>query len=271
MDQASDEIVKPPCICCDSQGKIYSTTDTDIPESIKLPSINNTQLTEPTSTQQVFIAEGTISEKERLQSTKIFEPDLPPKEREVSLKTAEGRYLTADPVKSGNGTLSGKATAISKPQYFKLIPQNLNKFERYTLWKIQTSWGQYIQLTPNEHKESRFDVRTLDRADEDGCNFVIRIHAKYQRDFDKLKKAAANDGKIIDEKYISSKVLRERAKRDLTKEEIKTLKHAYAGKFFLIIYSSNLALLTNVYLLIEGRLNEALLDLRQKSKTDTMC
>ncbi|CDO56245.1 conserved hypothetical protein [Geotrichum candidum] len=151
--------------------------------------------------------------------------------KKVAFKTSNGTYLTADKL----GTLSAKATAVGPQQTFTITVLD-NGY-----WSVETVWDKYLTVEKDDGSLSGFTAR----ADGDSVgfqqSFVIRMQTKYIKTL-----RSANH---TSDRYISSAELEAKAGGPLTRDQIKALKRAYK----------------------EGRLNEALLDVRQKKKTDTRC
>lgn len=204
---------------------------------------------EPESTQQVFVLQPVDFDSQEKIYTGEDKSDERVMKKKVAFKTVDGTYLTA----SKDGSVSAKALAIGAPQTFTIVafPDDDDEPVKNT-WAIETTWNTRLSVTESADKESQYYTvaASEDKDDERASRFVLRIHAQYQQEYKKkFARGEIGNGKSVDESYISSRVLKEKAGRELTRDEIKMLKKAYA----------------------EGHLNEALLDLRQKSKTDTRC
>ncbi|CAN6608566.1 hypothetical protein TRVA0_003S04676 [Trichomonascus vanleenenianus] len=131
------------------------------------------------------------------------------------------------------GTASCKATAIGQNETFTLVPYPDG-------WKLKTSFGTCLSVI--KEGKDRFNVKGTDEDSENGSSlFTLKVQIKHAK--------GESDEPKIDITNISSSELERRAGRKLSYDEKKLLKRAYR----------------------DGTLNEALLDLRQKSSHDTRC
>lgn len=130
-----------------------------------------------------------------------------------------------------DGSLSAKSAAIGRNQLFTLIYSDSG-------WLLRTSRDNYVSLRSKDD-----DYVITGDAESPGFTetFVLRVQAK--------NVINVSSGTSKDYAKVSSSELKARAGRDLTDQEVTLLKKANK----------------------EGKLNEALLDIRQKSKSDTRC
>lgn len=150
-----------------------------------------------------------------------------------AFKSSEGKYLTVD----SSGTISCRASAMGQAQTF-----TLEKQKDSSTWKVRTHMDTSVVISKSSKSQSGYEVGT--GASADGiAEFVVRVQPRHRIE----EKKPVAEG----EKYekISTKVLDEMAGRRLTNDEVKMLKRAHR----------------------EGKLNEALLDLRQKGRSDSRC
>lgn len=272
---------------------MYISTDLDVPES-KDNSEDSAFYTEPTSTQQVFVVQSVMFDDNQKPIKKIRGVSDGNKDKnengttkKVSLKTSTGTYLGVN----SDGSLSAKSTAISAQQMFIIVPiddesEDTHDDDRKRFRLYNSAWDKFVSISSDKiGSTTKYVVKAAKDLDSEtldpGSIFVIRMQAKYQKGFHE-RLAKSLNGSNFNEDYISSRTLKEKAGKDLSREEIKKLKKAYAGMIikkrfifiqFIIHYSlTNFSLFFSPYYhFVDGRLNEALLDLREKSKTDTRC
>lgn len=129
------------------------------------------------------------------------------------------------------GKVDAKASAIGSGEMFSAI-NNGNR------WLLKGSNGQFLSVTSDDSTKSGLRVEL---TEEPETFFTLRIQStsKYVEPLS----TTLSTGKI------STKELEAKMDRRLTDMEVRKLKRAYK----------------------DGKLNEALLDMRLKSKTDTMC
>jgi protein FRG1 len=130
--------------------------------------------------------------------------------------------------------LDAKASSIGPNQTFTVTPIEGGG------WSIKTSTERFLSIRPDDESSSGYSVFADSEESSFQETFTLRVQAKYRQ----VPKILTQE-----DARISSKELKERAGRDVSEGELKMLKDAHA----------------------QGRLNEALLDLRQKAKRDSRC
>jgi protein FRG1 len=149
---------------------------------------------------------------------------------DYALKSSEGKYLSID----SDGQVSCRASAMGPRQSFVFEEQGDKT------WRLRTHLGTHLVISKSRRDASGFNVTT--GAPVDGlANFLVRVQPRHRI----VQKPGASDGQRYEK--ISSKALDEMAGRRLTDSEVRTLKRAHR----------------------EGGLHEALLDIRQKGKSDS--
>lgn len=139
--------------------------------------------------------------------------------------------------------MHSKATAISNQQTFTIVflkDDDNDKSIKY--FALKTTWKTYLTIRKSKSASSGYSVsaRPLHGSDEDededgsdeGHNekleqshrLIIRMQARNQKEYQRKVSAMENGSKYNSESYISSQVLRDKAGRDLTRDEIKALK-----------------------------------------------
>ncbi|ANB13296.1 FRG1 family protein [Sugiyamaella lignohabitans] len=157
--------------------------------------------------------------------------DEPTVNNEFSFKNSEGTYLTS-PIEP---PLHCKAVSIGQDQIFTLTALESGG------WSLQTSRKAFLGFQKDD-SEIGFKLVYSDTVGFSET-WILRVQAQYARLHNSSSRTTSSSERI------SSKVLEERAGRKLTPSEISSLKLAYK----------------------QGRLNEALLDIRQRSRSDNMC
>ncbi|ODQ66143.1 hypothetical protein NADFUDRAFT_51410 [Nadsonia fulvescens var. elongata DSM 6958] len=155
-----------------------------------------------------------------------------------ALKSSRGKYVAVD--KYGAVTINSTAIGPAETLRFRQV----QKSQR---WHIETVWDKYFQF--NERKlggENENQISLAIRADSTDTGFCEEFNIRIQT---KNKTKDSTVVKSLDYNRISSRELEKLAARPLTDDEIRLLKRANR----------------------EGKLNEALLDIRQGSKTDRRC
>lgn len=206
----------PVCMCADSEGKVFTSTDLDLYGD----SDSVMECIEPSSVQQVFVL-GALNFVDGKQKLDTQSPAL-----QFSLKTSHGRFLSAHK----SGVLEARATSVG--------PNEMFTFEQVSnSWTIKTIWNQFVSIVPCESSKTGYEARADSKAP---FTVTVRMQAKFVPSIPKAKK---------DYEYLSTRQLEERAGRRLTSDQVRELKAANKN----------------------GNLNEVLLDLRLKSKSDTRC
>lgn len=173
----------------------------------------------------------TLVEPSSVQQVFVLVP-MQASDNTYALKSAHGKYLSVDE----DEVVQAKSTAIGPSEIFTLI-----KSQESNGWLIQTSWNKYLSI---KKVKDGYAVRG-NSSDFGFCEtFTLRVQTRYT---DKVRNSKKSETDNNDK--ISTKDLEGRAKRKLDKDEVKILKRAFK----------------------EGHLNEELLNLRQKSKSDTRC
>ncbi|VVT57030.1 uncharacterized protein SAPINGB_P005499 [Magnusiomyces paraingens] len=249
----------PLCLKVSEEGRVVLSHPLEHPDETNI----SPSAIEPESTRQVFVVQPVVFGEKGLADSEIMtkKSAIDNTSKKVAFKSVQGKFLATD----NQGIVTAKATAIGAPQTFTVI--RAGTLIGAPVWRLCNTWGKYIRVVPlkskdgpgygidalAEEEEKEDDENENENENNDGASlFVLRVQAQYQSEYKQQFARGATTavaGKSLDEDYISSKVLREKAGRELTREEIKMLKKAHT----------------------DGRLNEALLDLRQKSKTDTRC
>lgn len=128
-----------------------------------------------------------------------------------------------------SGVLEARATSVGPNEIF-----TIEKVK--TRWYIKSHHSKYISIVESESEKSGYEAR----ADNESIfELALRVQARFIRSVKAVE--------TIDSQYLSSHQLEELAGRKLTSTEIQKLKTANR----------------------EGKINEALLDLRVKSKSDS--
>lgn len=151
--------------------------------------------------------------------------------KKAAFKTSSGTYLTA----KKSGELIAKATAVGPEQTFKLELLSDGN------WIVSSIWDDYITIVKDSDNLSGYEAKTESVPKLEAKRFTIRVQNKHLK--------VASSSRATSDRYISSAELESRVGSPLTRDQIKLLKKAYKN----------------------GKLNEAVLDVKQKLKTDTMC
>lgn len=130
------------------------------------------------------------------------------------------------------GTVSLDSVAIGTPQQFTF--RRLGDKEKEYHWTMQTAYGAFVEIESGK-------ITVTEDATK-ASKFTVRLQSSHR------KKTTA-EKQAVTYYAMNTKALEERAGRPLDPDEVVTLKKANK----------------------EGNLNEALLDLRQKGKSDTYC
>lgn len=190
-----------------------------------------TQEMEPTSTHQVFVLIPLQFEEKKLSLSSNTE-----QENDIG-EERQFSFKTARDTyltDAGNSTLHAKATSIGPQQIF-----TVQKAQKQDEWVISSTTSKMKLNFDDDSK--KFCLMPKDVQ----CTLRIRVQYKYSRELDNLQQSRG----ITSAGELSVSTMEKKVGHKLTTEEIKSLRKAYK----------------------EGTWNEALLDLRQKSKHDSRC
>lgn len=225
------------CLCADPEGRVYIGTDFDIPSSAtSVESIS--QYIEPASTQQVFTIQPVHFEDSRSKSKDLARYEDKSSQK-LALKTANGKYLGVN----ADGSLNAKASAISAQQTFTIVDVSDELGAGKAVHKafaLMTTWKTFVTIKPSDKTKIGYAAfaNPIDHdGQSDGHRLIIRMQARNQKSYQQ-KATAMNTKTKYNDKYISSQVLRDKAGRDLSKDEIRFLKTSYSGTLSFFFFFS---------------------------------